>query len=268
MLLEICRASEDDPEVTAELRARLRSVPALMGEPYARRGHRLELALALLTAVLGRLRRYNPTHLPFGYAGPTIRSHNWVEREGLERVGKQIAGLMWPTLSAETVAVAIEQAVCEAVRLGFLEQQQYDAWRPGMPSGSGWRKAVAMTPYGMLKAESAMPESVADASGTHATEPLPEPPQTEARHDGPAVEPGRRGEACRVLGKKKKPLTDAQYAVVSALIAAGEEGMSKDALEQVRPSARRILKRLREDPDWAAVILMPGQTNGRYRIRL
>ncbi len=106
ILLEICGASEDDPEVTPQWCTRLRRVPALMDEPCARRGHRLELALALLAAVLGRLKRYNPAHLPFGYSGPTIRSHNWVERDALERVGKQIAGLLWPTLSAETVAAA------------------------------------------------------------------------------------------------------------------------------------------------------------------
>jgi len=159
VLLDICRVGEDAPEATSEWRARLQCVPALMDEPCARRGHRLELALALLAAVLGRLKQYNPAHLPFGYSGPTIRSHNWVERDALERVGKQIAGLMWPALSAETVAAAIERAVSESVRLGFLEQQQYDAWRPGMPSGSGWRKAVAATPYGILKAEDALRRS-------------------------------------------------------------------------------------------------------------
>ena len=70
-----------------------------------------------------------------------------------------------------------------------------------------------------------------------------------------------------MLGRKKKPLTDAQYAIVAALIEAGHEGLAKDALVAVRPSARRILKNLeKKDPDWAKVILMAEQTNGRYRI--
>lgn len=84
----------------------------------------------------------------------------------------------------------------------------------------------------------------------------------------PAVQLGRPGEACYVLSKEKKPLTDGQQAVISRLLESGSEGMSKDALEAVRPSARRILKTLRKDPDWAKVILMPGQTNGRYRLKM
>ncbi len=76
------------------------------------------------------------------------------------------------------------------------------------------------------------------------------------------------GEPCNVLGKEKKPLTDAQYAVISRLLEAGTEGLSKDALEAVRPSARRILRNLRKDKDWAKVIRMPGQTNGRYRLKV
>lgn len=84
----------------------------------------------------------------------------------------------------------------------------------------------------------------------------------------PLVVLGRAGDACTVKGTPKKALTDGQYKVVAALIEAGDEGLTKDALEAVRPSARRMLDDLRKDCDWASVILMPGQTNGRYRIRL
>ena len=79
---------------------------------------------------------------------------------------------------------------------------------------------------------------------------------------------GEPGEPCHVLGNEKRPLTDGQYAVISRLLKAGSDGLSKDAIEAVRPSARRILKTLRKDPDWAKVILMPGQTNGRYRLKM
>jgi hypothetical protein len=78
---------------------------------------------------------------------------------------------------------------------------------------------------------------------------------------------GEAGDPCVVLGNKKPPLTDGQRAVVVALLEAGEEGLTKDAIEAVRASARRMLEDLRRDPDWKAVILMPGQTNGRYRVR-
>ena len=84
----------------------------------------------------------------------------------------------------------------------------------------------------------------------------------------PLVVLGKPGEPSVVRGKQKKALTDGQHAVVSALIIAGVEGLTKDAIEAERSSAREILKRLRDsDEDWAAVIIMAGQTNGRYRIR-
>lgn len=89
---------------------------------------------------------------------------------------------------------------------------------------------------------------------------------TSMESDSPKVVLGKPGTPCRVLNKEKPALTDAKYAVVKALLDAGKEGLTKDALEAVRSSARRILNDLREDPDWAEVILMAGQTNGRYRI--
>lgn len=84
---------------------------------------------------------------------------------------------------------------------------------------------------------------------------------------GPCVEIGQPGLGCRVLGQDKPALTDGEYAVIQALLKAGPDGLTKDVLELVRGSARRILKRLRNDSDWAQVIIMPGRTNGRYRLR-
>jgi len=84
----------------------------------------------------------------------------------------------------------------------------------------------------------------------------------------PVVRLGRPGEPCYVLDKQKEPLTEGQHAVISALLDAGDNGMKKDSLERVRASARRMLTDLRKDPDWAKVILMPRQTNGRYRLKM
>jgi hypothetical protein len=80
------------------------------------------------------------------------------------------------------------------------------------------------------------------------------------------VDAGKPGMPCTVCGKQKKALTDGQRAVVLALLQAGEEGLTKDAIETVRSGARQILRTLKKDPDWDRVILMPGKTNGRYRI--
>ncbi len=286
VLMHICRVTTADPQVTPDWLAILHQVARLVGHPQARQGLRLESALTLLTSVLAQLEHFNPTHLPFGYGGPRVQSYEWVEREALEQVGKQIVGLIWRSMCADAVAGAVREAVTVSVRVGFLDQKQYDTWRPGMKSGSGWRPAISATPYGVLTACSVAAPwraqegpavltisgatsgagygvSEADTGAASAQE----KPTTPDPIDGPAVQLGRPGEPCVVLGKQKKPLTDGQYAIVSALVKAGDEGMTKDQLEVVRPSARRILKKLREDADWAQVILMPGQTNGRYRVK-
>ncbi len=276
LLLQICRVQENDPQITREWIIQLRIVPHLVGSPRPANAAQLEAAVTFLASILGALRQFNPKHLPFGYSGPQAWSRGWVELEALERVGKQIVGLRWPQASAETVAAAVQHAVSESIRLGFMEQREYDAWRPGMASGSGWRAAVATTPYGVLRACRAT-EFGGDEAGTEAEAPQTQTPPAETAAgaavtanrppEAVALELGCPGAPSRVRGQLKKPLTDAQRAVVAALIKAGQDGLSKDALEAIRPSARRILKALQSDPDWAAVLIMPGQTNGRYRIR-
>ncbi|QYK49190.1 MAG: hypothetical protein KF838_04890 [Phycisphaeraceae bacterium] len=108
-------------------------------------------------------------------------------------------------------------------------------------------------------------EGLASNSSSDAAGNSPPPPVQK----GPRVVLGNRGEPCLVDGKEMPPLTDGRYAVIEALIKAGEDGLTKDAIEAVRGSARRMLEDLSElHPEWAAVIQMAGQTNGRYRIRL
>lgn len=78
------------------------------------------------------------------------------------------------------------------------------------------------------------------------------------------------GDCIMVQGKVKPQLTFAQFAVVSALLQAGEDGLTKDQLDtrSGHSDARKILKRLHDsDPDWAAVIHMAGRSGCRYRIR-
>lgn len=109
---------------------------------------------------------------------------------------------------------------------------------------------------------------VSVASAPSAVVPTSNKTTRQADPGGPTVVLGRPGMPCRVLNVEKSALTDAEHAVVDALLKAGAHGLSKDALESVRPSARCILKRLSKDPDWAKVISRPGKTNGRYRLRL
>jgi len=74
-----------------------------------------------------------------------------------------------------------------------------------------------------------------------------------------------------VLGKEKQPLTFREYNIVKALLDAGEHGLTKDKLDDKsgHSEARKVLSALRDgDPDWAAVIQMPGGPGrGGYRIK-
>lgn len=180
ILLQICRVSTNDPQITPEWLSRVRLVTRVLGDPRLCQHARLEAAMTLLASALGQLTHFNPTHLPFGHEGPEMKSREWMERRALERVGKQIVGLIWCDRPPESIAIAVETAVSEAVRVGFMEQQRYDAWRPGMPSGSGWRSVVRVTPYGLVRVRLPVP---ADPRPRR----TPEPPgmQTkELRSDG------------------------------------------------------------------------------------
>lgn len=152
VLHEICRISPTDDGYSDELVHDLRGVLELAERPQARNNGQLQYAIALLTSVLARLPKHHLTHLPFGYDGPRIQSTGWIDREDTEAAAKQIVGLLWTEASPDMVAVAISNAFSEAVRLSLVKEHDYDAWRPGMASGSGWRSAVTATPYGLSKA--------------------------------------------------------------------------------------------------------------------
>jgi hypothetical protein len=85
----------------------------------------------------------------------------------------------------------------------------------------------------------------------------------------PSVVLSGRGKPPVVRGKPKPVLTFARDNVVTALLEAGDGGLSKDELEERsgHRDARGILRRLAaSDPDWAAVISFPGTTGRRYRL--
>lgn len=152
VLLRICCVSPETEHVSAEWLARLRWVSALSGHAQLGPGSRLREAMVLLTSLLEQLPPHHISHPSHECDAPNMYSVGWIKRDALEQVGKQIVGLIWRDASAESVAVAVERAVFDCARLGFLEQRQYDAWRPGMRSGTGWRWAIRVTPYGIARA--------------------------------------------------------------------------------------------------------------------
>lgn len=155
VLLEICRVSRDDYGFSEELLADLHTVSRLVGASDSPRDIRLRNAIILLTAALAKLPKFNPIHIHFGSNAPTTRSNGWIDKSAIEHLGKQIVGMQDDLSTPEYIAAEVSRAIDEALKLGFLESKEYDAWRPGMESGSGWRPALSATVYGMTKAREA-----------------------------------------------------------------------------------------------------------------
>ena len=85
----------------------------------------------------------------------------------------------------------------------------------------------------------------------------------------PMVVLGEFGDEPRVNGRKKVRLTLPQFHVLTALMEAGENGLSRKQLtgESGHGDAYRILKRLSQsDPDWRSVIQLAGEAGRGYRL--
>jgi len=65
---------------------------------------------------------------------------------------------------------------------------------------------------------------------------------------------------------KKKRINITKYKVINALLDAGEDGLTIGQLQSLSGDARGVLRRMRENPDWEAVVLMSGTEHYGYRI--
>ncbi len=85
----------------------------------------------------------------------------------------------------------------------------------------------------------------------------------------PMVVLGEFGDEPRVNGRKKVRLTLPQFHVLTALMEAGEIGLSQDELKRDSGHGDPVntLKRLaKADGDWHSVIRLAGRPGGRYRL--
>ncbi len=80
-------------------------------------------------------------------------------------------------------------------------------------------------------------------------------------NDAPVVLQGK-SRHCLVLGKRKPPLSDCEYAVVRALLDAFPKGIVPAEMERIAGNgAHETIARLRKkDSGWAEVILMPSRS--------
>lgn len=284
-LLDVCRVTYQDDEITPEFCSDLQAIVPLVGDQWPPSSEHLEYAVTLLASALCQLRRYHPRHLPLGYTGPTIQSVGWMDRNDLDNLAKQITGMAWGNANPRIVATTVSVAITNAVELGFLEERQYDAWRPGMDSGSGWRAALTVTPYGLNRARhvaESLATSVPAVLAKHQTEmaAVPEKPVPKQISNVSAKDvsvgapimtttPTEEIGTWMVGGVLKKLRTKAQRDIIQVLHAAGAAGLSSDELDRKsgHTDARKILGRLaKKDLGWQSVIVLPGNSHGRYRI--
>jgi hypothetical protein len=155
------------------------------------------------------------------------------------------------------LSLVTEALGLEASKQGQVDEKETTAATP--PKGDRPAAEPTLPPRGQKKA------AAPSASGMA-------PPRRKRRRQpaGPLVILGKPGDEPTVNGRRKPKLTKAQFDVTKALLAAGDDGLSKDSLatEGKHSDAHRILKRLADsDPDWGSVIQMAGKPGGRYRIR-
>lgn len=146
---------------------------------------------------------------------------------------------------------------------------------PEHPSGSAVLPPEDTQTPGQSPAGRVAPE--AETPSTRDDQPRlnPQPVRREPQvPDGPPVAESSRvklyaNRTAVIDGQPVERLRVTQYDVIKTLIDAGDEGLSKDDLEQDsrHPDARGILTRLRKKDDrWRQVIQMPGKSWRGYRI--
>jgi serine/threonine-protein kinase len=119
-----------------------------LDEQWTVNGEWLTWARAQVTAAPGR----------HGEAARAVRLiATWLETHARESITEDDVMPMCRVvvgLDADTgdrtfdVESAVREALREAVKNGWLRHEEYDDWRPGMPSGSGMRDKYKLTPLG------------------------------------------------------------------------------------------------------------------------
>lgn len=149
-LLKLCELPADS---AADVLALLRTAARLL-EQWSQQDSCAGAAVAM-AAAMGRAGHWSVRSLPFGYEGPSIRHEGWIKRDDLALKLTQLGGLIGGRRFAARHA---DTAIAHAVQEYWLREERHDGWRPGMESGSGWKKVVQAQPVGLARA-SEMAES-------------------------------------------------------------------------------------------------------------
>ncbi|MCL2649067.1 MAG: hypothetical protein FWD61_19055 [Phycisphaerales bacterium] len=144
-LLKLCELPDDVPEESREF---LRLAAMLLEKSTA--GQHPEAAVTLVAAAMGRTGKWCVESLPFGYAGPRVEHQGWIKREDLATKVAQLWGLI---AGSKFYAELVPYTIDRATQAYWLSEKNYDTWRPGMQSGTGWAKVVQAQPVGITRAQ-------------------------------------------------------------------------------------------------------------------
>lgn len=143
-LLKLCELPEDS---AADVLALLRTAARLL-EQWSQQDSCAGAAVTM-AAAMGRAGHWSVRSLPFGYEGPSIRHEGWIKRDDLALKLTQLGGLIG---GRRFTAMHADTAIAHAIQEYWLREGRHDGWRPGMESGSGWKKVVQAQPVGLARA--------------------------------------------------------------------------------------------------------------------
>jgi hypothetical protein len=74
-------------------------------------------------------------------------SLDWVDQDDVATTARNVFGLV-DGVPTESLPRTVDSALKTAVSVGLIRVSEWDAWHPGMASGSGRRDQYAVTPLG------------------------------------------------------------------------------------------------------------------------
>jgi hypothetical protein len=196
VLAEVLRVEPEDADASREAFTLLRSAARLIqqrdswsgyGEAPARDITCVAAALALVPG--HRIRQLGD---------------GWIARDALASAAAQLIGLARPTDDSGRIAVHVAHAIREATRLHYLDEAEYDAWQPGMRSGSGMREAVAVTALGRAKFQATPSTGPAELIPSLPARPVPTT----------AAQPSEPVTSARPTTRKRRPKAEVVHASV------------------------------------------------------
>lgn len=137
----------------------LNAVALLLASPNQ---NSMTIAATHIVGALGAIAEFVPVSLPFGYEKLEfeIKHEGWVLEKHAVQITTQALLLCDPTHPVDLAPTTVGNGLKAAIACTLIEARRYDSWRPGMPSGSGWTRALRQTVAGRARLVTYARESV------------------------------------------------------------------------------------------------------------